>query len=362
LTDDIYREQIPEIKVAGRPLGRHIYRDARSLNFPADLAKQIVSVRHASSGLPLNQGDTGSCTAHGLCGALNTVPHWESGQPTLGEPDAYAAYSLEEQLEGFGPYPPADNGGSGTMVCKAAKQLGWLSSYQTADGIVAAIRALALRPVITGTNWLTSFDSPDLNGLVEITPNATVRGGHEYMRDEIIVPAGLTLTTDAEILANLDQILIGGFNSWGTSYGKGGRFYYTANTWQTLLERQGDVTVPRTKAGWVAKPGSSVSAVKGTTVLHVEPDFTKVLDLLEDEMGSRTISHISITKAAATAALAEAVGLAVAVVPNLAADKSILIAAGTSVIVAVTLVVNAVHAVAGAKLAAARRPLLEPIE
>jgi hypothetical protein len=344
LTDDIYREQIPEIKVAGRPLGRHIYRDARSLNFPADLAKQIVSVRHASSGLPLNQGDTGSCTAHGLCGALNTVPHWESGQPTLGEPDAYAAYSLEEQLEGFGPYPPADNGGSGTMVCKAAKQLGWLSSYQTADGIVAAIRALALRPVITGTNWLTSFDSPDLNGLVEITPNATVRGGHEYMRDEIIVPAGLTLTTDAEILANLDQILIGGFNSWGTSYGKGGRFYYTANTWQTLLERQGDVTVPRTKAGWVAKPITARHQIASQTAEPVKEQIS----------APTVISHVSISKAAAIAAFTEAVGLAVAVVPTLAPDKSILIGAGTSVIVAVSLIVNAVHAVAGVKLAAVR--------
>jgi hypothetical protein len=339
MADTIIRRHIPEIPVEGKPLGRHVHLDPRSLNFPAELAEQLVSVRHASSGLPLNQQDTSSCTAHAECGALNTTPHWHPGQPTLGEPDAYAVYSLEEQLLGYGPYPPNDNGGSGTEVCRAGKKLGWISSYQTATGIIAALRALALRPVITGTNWLTSFDQPDANGLVSIAPDATVRGGHEYMRDEIIVPDGLVLTTDEEILANLDKILVGGFNSWGTSYGVGGRFYYTAKTWQTLLEQQGDVTVPRTAKGWIAKP-LSVSAAQSITLS------------VPVSLGPDPISHVKISKAAAIAAVTEAVGLAVAVVPNLAADKSILIAAGTSVVVAVSLIANCIHALAGAKLTA----------
>ena len=37
-------------------------------------ALEIVSVQHWAIGLPLNQGDLGSCTANALCGALDSAP------------------------------------------------------------------------------------------------------------------------------------------------------------------------------------------------------------------------------------------------------------------------------------------------
>jgi len=82
---------------------------------------------------------------------------------------------------------------------------------------------------MTGFRWYTSFDSPDPHtGLVEITPDARVRGGHEVVAHEI----------DAE--ANLVWF----WNSWGPDYGVGGRFCMTFETWGRLLDEQGDVTVP----------------------------------------------------------------------------------------------------------------------
>lgn len=242
---DVYREQIPEIVVPGKPLGRHIRRDPRDAAYPAELAPAIRSVHHQSAGLPLNQGQVGSCTANALCGALNSIPHWAQGQPVLGERDAVALYSAEEQLMGFGPYPPNDNGGTGQDVCQAALNARMLVAYQHATGIDQALRALVPRPVITGISWYDSFDTPDKNGLVEIGPGATVRGGHEVVADELIVPAG----SEA-----LDKILVGFWNSWSTSWGLGGRFYMTAATWSTLLDNGGDVTVPRTGPGWQAHP------------------------------------------------------------------------------------------------------------
>ena len=182
-------------------LGRHVYHDPRSLSFPAEQATQLTSVRHASAGLPLNQGQVGSCTGNALCGALNTRPHWTPGQPTLAEPDALEVYSAEEVLEGVGPYPPNAQGGSGTEVCQAAKNMGWLSSYQHAFGLQAALAALVLRPVIIGIDWLTSFDTPSSAGLISIQPNATVRGGHELDVDEI----------------DVENKLIGGWQSWGSA-------------------------------------------------------------------------------------------------------------------------------------------------
>ncbi len=222
----IFHESLPETRVEGMRLGRHVAHDERSREFGAARAPKIVSVKHAASGLPLNQGQIGSCTANALCGALDSAPN-VTGSP-LDEAEAVRVYELETRLEG-NPYPPNDPGGSGLMVCKAAKQLGLISSYRHAFGIQHALEALVLRPVITGVSWYDSFDSPDPHtGAVEIANGAKVRGGHEIVADEIDAP----------------NELVWFWNSWGPSWGVGGRFCMSFDTWDHLLQERGDVTVP----------------------------------------------------------------------------------------------------------------------
>lgn len=224
---DLVTAELPEQLIPGRRLGRHVVHDPRSRNFAAPMAAQVVSVRHQTTGLPLDQGQIGSCTANALCGALNSAPDFAGGAPRT-ETDAVTLYELETRLEGH-PYPPNDPGGSGLMVCKAAHQMGWVSIYHHAFGIQSALLALVLRPVITGIRWYSSFDQPDPNtGLVAIAAGATVRGGHEVVADEI----------DA---ANR---LVWFWNSWGTKFGQGGRFCMSFDTWDQLLQQRGDVTVP----------------------------------------------------------------------------------------------------------------------
>jgi hypothetical protein len=226
-SNDVRSVHLPEQHVAGKRLGRHVLHDQRSRDFEAQRAPKIVSVTHQSTGLPLDQGQIGSCTANALCGALDSAPDFD-GISVLGEKDAVSLYELETQMEGK-PYPPNDPGGSGLMVCKAAQQRGLITSYTHAFGIQHALEALVLRPVITGVHWYTSFDTPDPStGLVEIAPGATVRGGHEIVADQI----------------DADNQLVWFWNSWGTSYGLGGRFCMSFTTWEQLLHAQGDVTVP----------------------------------------------------------------------------------------------------------------------
>jgi hypothetical protein len=221
---EIYRQQLKESHVDGMRLGRHVEHDPRSKEFGAQRAPKIVSVKHDAKGLPLDQGQIGSCTANALCGALDSAPNFNGGAP-LDEPKAVTIYELETQLEGE-PYPPNDPGGSGLMVCKAAKEMGLISAYHHAFGIDHALGALVERPVITGINWYEGFDHPDRSGLVQIS--GSVRGGHEIVADEI----------DAE------QELVWFWNSWGTGWGVGGRFCMSFDTWSRLLEERGDVTVP----------------------------------------------------------------------------------------------------------------------
>jgi hypothetical protein len=225
--EGIVKVHLPEQVVEGKRLGRHVEHDPRSRDFSAKRAPKIISVQHQATGLPLDQGELGSCTANALCGALDSAPDFVGGTP-LGEPDAVRLYKLETELEGK-PCPPNDPGGSGLMVCKAAKQLGLISSYKHAFGLQHALEALVLRPVITGIGWYSSFDTPDpTTGLVEIAPGAAVRGGHEIVADGI----------DAE------NKLVWFWNSWGPHFGLGGRFCMAFDTWGRLLKERGDVTVP----------------------------------------------------------------------------------------------------------------------
>jgi hypothetical protein len=223
--NDIRIVHLTEQPVEGKRLGRHVRHDPRSREFSAERATQIVNVTHQATGLPLDQGQIGSCTANALCGALDSAPDFDG--TVLAEKDAISLYELETQMEGQ-PYPPNDPGGSGLMVCKAAVQRGLISSYKHAFGIQHALQALVLRPVITGISWYASFDSPDPTGLVAIAPGATVRGGHEIVADQI----------------DADNRLVWFWNSWGTEFGVGGRFCMSFDTWDQLLQSQGDVTVP----------------------------------------------------------------------------------------------------------------------
>ena len=223
---DIVRVRQAEHRVAGRRLGRYVVHDPRSWNYPAETTAEIASVQHAAVGLPLDQGEVGSCTANALCGALNSVPYNAAGRQFT-EADALTLYGRETALEGQ-PYPPNDVGGSGLIACKAAKDLGWISAYQHAFGIGQALRVLTIRPVVCGLTWYTSFDAPDSTGLVTISSDATPRGGHAVFACGIDKP----------------HQLVWFWNSWGTAFGVDGRFCMSFETWALLLADQGDVTVP----------------------------------------------------------------------------------------------------------------------
>lgn len=224
--------EIPELLVPGRRLGRHVKHDPRSRQYVAEAAPMVHDVLHAAHGLPLNQGDLGDCTANALCAALNCGPNYSASGPAVRsypavEADAITLYSRETTDEGA-PYPPNDPGGTGLAVCRAGQELGWLERYAHAFDFNRALRALVLRPVIAGINWYDSMDEPDSSGLVSISPNAFVRGGHEVCGAQIITA---------------DRLVVF-WNSWGSGWGIQGQFAMTYDTIERLLSEQGDITVP----------------------------------------------------------------------------------------------------------------------
>jgi len=173
-----------------------------------------------------------NCTGNATCGALGTDPFYETltaliaGGLVLNEAEAVKIYSKATTLDSQpGSYPPDDTGSDGLSAAKAAQSFGLISGYQHITSVAAAQTAIQTGPFIVGSEWWTGMDNPDANGLVEAT--GTVRGGHEYLC------TGYDATTD---LWEHD-------NSWGTSYGVDGKFYYSSATFAKLLASQGDATV-----------------------------------------------------------------------------------------------------------------------
>lgn len=179
----------------------------------------------------LDQGQLGSCTGNALSQALNTdylaAGRAPIGGAYLGEADAVKLYSRATTLDSDpANYPPTDTGASGLTVAKAGVQLGYLKSYQHCFGFDHFAAALQLSPLIVGTDWLSNMFNPNSKGHVSVT--GSVEGGHEYLALGIDY-AHKTLTF---------------LNSWGASWGVGGRFTMSFAGFTKLLNAQGDATVP----------------------------------------------------------------------------------------------------------------------
>jgi hypothetical protein len=245
-TDTYYIEvgRIEEQVVPGKRLGRHIRFDSRSALYPVretawrELTKQLWT-RHIPI---LDQGDLGSCTGNGETGNLGTTPLWDAlpaNHPVLDEKEAVKLYSEATKIDPYpGAYPPTDTGSDGLSVCKAAKADGLISGYLNAANVNAIGSALQAGPVVIGINWYDSFDEPDSNGLITISADASVRGGHEPMLRGV----------------DPDNRQFFGDNSWGGSWGNKGSFLIGFDDMDRLLGEGGDCYQPLPLSGPAPTP------------------------------------------------------------------------------------------------------------
>jgi hypothetical protein len=219
------QRRIPEYGGSGGRLGRNVVHDSRSRSFQAPRATTIRSVRHKSRGLPLDQGDLGSCTGNAMVGALNTSPLRKWWRCAKTEQDAVDLYERATLIDPFpGEYPPEDTGSAGLYVAKAAQEKGWIKNYSWAFGLEHTLQALTLRPVIIGIGWYSSFDRPDDVGRIRITSGADIRGGHEVLLTGLSTARGVVFV----------------MNSWGKGYGIDGAVELGFEDLDRLLQEDGD--------------------------------------------------------------------------------------------------------------------------
>lgn len=206
-------------------LGRHVGHDSRSLDYLVPVTTTTFTpVKWDLAAPVLDQGDLGACTGFATATCLNHAPYMVGRVET--DADGITIYSAATRLDAYpGNYPPSDTGSDGLSAAKAAVKLGLISGYLHITTPAALASALTLGPVIVGTDWYESMFTADGNGLVTIDVASGLAGGHEYTLDEI--------TGDGHF---------GFTNSWGDSFGVGGRFYVEQTAFLGLLADQGDAT------------------------------------------------------------------------------------------------------------------------
>jgi Papain family cysteine protease len=230
---DVHSEQITEIEVPGKRLGRHVLHDPRSLEHLVPVRTVGLRSRTWRHYIQiLDQGEVGQCTGFASTNVLGTSPWWgtlkhqrQAGLELNGG-EGSTIYSMATSLDPWpGSYPPDDTGSDGLSAAKACQRLGLIKSYQHITSLDAAQSAIQTRPFIVGTNWYSMMDEPNAKGVV--TVGGTVRGGHEY--------------------ACIGWSRVHGMwkfvQSWGPTWGKAGYFYYTDESLTRLLSEDGDATV-----------------------------------------------------------------------------------------------------------------------
>lgn len=227
MSANVVHIHIPENRIPGKRLGRHIEHDDRSFAYGVShLVTRVKSVTWERHCPPFNQGDLGKCTVEAGAGACMTGPLYKEGR-SFSDEDTTNLYSVATHLDRIpGFYPPDDTGSSGLAAARALQKAGLITSYAHAFGVEQALRALSVGPVIIGISWYSGFDSPsETSGNLIISGG--VRGGHEVVLDMLDIENGY----------------VGGTNSWGEDWGNLGKFVMTIRTFKRLLKEGGDVTV-----------------------------------------------------------------------------------------------------------------------
>lgn len=239
---------------ASHPLGRGVRHDDRSREFPHQPRRsgQRLPVQHIPTIGILNQLAQGSCVGHAgtkACSCHKVVDGLPTPKPILDHPYAVALYSACEVRDGGKGLPSEDEGTSGVTCGNELKARGVISGFTHTFSIVAYLDALQESPVMTGIDWYTGGDNPDVHGIIKATVGS-IRGGHEILGDEF-VPAGYPLgggATRADSTPFGDgfiatEDMVGFDNSWGEGYGYRGRMYISVADLTKLLKAQGDGTI-----------------------------------------------------------------------------------------------------------------------
>ena len=168
----------------------------------------------------LDQGSTSQCVEYSWhhwvqLGPVRPgvrFPYWEFGAP----------YREMQRVDEW----PGENydGTSVRAGAKVMQQMGYVDTYLWGWDLKTVVEAVAtVGPVVMGTNWYSGMFTPEsVTGYVR--PTGGLAGGHAWVIDGINITKGFARCK----------------NSWGTGWGKRGRFRLAFEDLERLINEDGE--------------------------------------------------------------------------------------------------------------------------
>ncbi len=205
-------------------LMRRLLPDARTLTLPTRKTWGITKTA-------LNQGNTGTCVGHAWRNFLRCAPI----RTVSADPSAFDIYRSavskdqwsdnDDEINLPDSHSGLDFGTSVRAGAEAVTGFGLLKSYLWAFELQPAVEwVLTEGPVVLGTNWYSSFQRPDKEGIVRISENASVQGGHAYLWRGVDTRRALARCS----------------NSWGDDWGRSGEFLLPFRDLERLIHEDGE--------------------------------------------------------------------------------------------------------------------------
>lgn len=230
---------LPESPINPYPLGRHVWHDPRNRLHRALEAPQLTLPKAKDSPwyrVDIFDQQGSSCTANAVVGLMRTSPFRDMLRPTWQQYDTeQERFDLYREAQRNDPWPgeePTYEGTSTDAPLKVLKDREVIKAYKWLFGPDEVREYLQYHgPCVVGTNWYNSMFHPIMgrsDATIRLDSGSGVAGGHAY---------GLVFYDQKRKRYRM-------VNSWGRSWGWGGRAWLAESDLERLLAEQGDaVTV-----------------------------------------------------------------------------------------------------------------------
>jgi hypothetical protein len=299
-------------------LGRIVEHDPRSRHYVDPAARRVAReldrvVQYERYIKAWDQGDVGACTGFAMGGLLMTVPFYRATL-LLRQKHAFGLYSKATAVDEFrGRWLPTDTGSSGLGVMKAARALGYISTFTHGFGYDDAKAIIATKPFITGTNWYCLPDDQRvLTSDLRWVPIQKVQVGDELIGfDECIGTKARMRRSTVEDLSVIHQPVYEVTTERGTVVASGGHQFVRCHAkagqeWARADELQpGDHLAyyldpydedTSWEAGWLAGFFDGEGSVAGGRQVNfaqrVGPTLERALRMLAAKGYETTVKHV----------------------------------------------------------------------
>jgi hypothetical protein len=178
----------------------------------------------------LNQGSTGTCVGHAWNNFLRCAPIQTTAKSAPSPFDIYRKAIKDDEwsandVEESAPEHELQFGTSVRAGAKAVTEYGRLKSYLWAWALQPALEfVLTEGPCVIGVNWYGSFNRPDSEGIIRITPTSRIEGGHALLWRGVDTRRGLARLS----------------NSWGDDWGVSGDCFIPLRDLERLIHEDGE--------------------------------------------------------------------------------------------------------------------------